>query len=255
MKKYIALLMAALLLVSLCACSGTSAGKTFTVGFDSNFPPFGYMENGQYRGFDLDLARAVASRNGWEIKLQPIDWENKDAALESGAIDCIWSGFTITGREYSYTWSEPYADNSQVVVVRRDSGIRTFADLSGKTVAVQSNSSAQAALWSAGCAELTKTFAETHTVTDYNTAFAELAAGKVDAVAMDIGVAKFQIEGREDSFVILDGTLGVEQYGIGFKLGNTALRDQVQKTYDALLADGTVAKLAEEYGLSDCIIQ
>ena len=256
MKKYVALLLTALLLVGLCACAKqTSTAKTFTVGFDQDFPPYGYVENGEFKGFDLDLARETASRNGWEIKLQPIDWDIKDTELESGSIDCIWNGFTMNGRENDYTWTKPYIDNSQVIVVRKDSGITDFAGLAGKIVAVQTDSSAQAALESEDCAALAATFGKTLTFAEYNTAFMELEAGSVDAIAMDVGVAKFQIEGREDKFMILDATLVAEQYGIGFKLGNTALRDQVQKTYDAMLADGTVAKLAEQYGLSDCVIK
>ena len=224
------------------------------MGFDQDFPPYGYVENGEFAGFDLDLAREVAVRNGWTIQLTPINWDAKDFELDSGAIDCIWNGFTMNGREDAYTWSKPYIDNSQVIVVRKDSGISTFDDLAGKVVAVQTDSSAQAALNSDDCADLAASFAKTLTFAEYNTAFMELEAGSVDAIAMDIGVANYQVAGREDQFVILDQTLVAEQYGIGFKLGNTALRDTVQKTYDAMLADGTVAKLAEKYGLSDCVI-
>ena len=256
MKKFFALLLATLMVVALAACSGSTPAetKTFTVGFDQDFPPYGYVENGVFAGFDLDLAREVAARNGWTIQLTPINWDAKDFELDSGAIDCIWNGFTMNGREDAYTWSKPYIDNSQVIVVRKDSGISTFDDLAGKVVAVQTDSSAQAALNSDDCADLAASFAKTLTFAEYNTAFMELEAGSVDAIAMDIGVANYQVAGREDQFLILDQTLVAEQYGIGFKLGNTALRDTVQKTYDAMLADGTVAKLAEKYGLSDCVI-
>ena len=85
----------------------------FIVGFDANFPPYGYMEKGEYVGFDLDLAREVARRRGWKLKLKPINWDAKDNELNSGMIDCIWNGFTINGRENSYTWSSPYVINEQ----------------------------------------------------------------------------------------------------------------------------------------------
>ena len=120
---------------------------TFTVGFDAEFPPYGYKDDsGEYVGFDLDLARAVCEKNGWEFVAQPIDWDAKDMELSSGAIDCIWNGFTMNGREDAYTWSMPYIDNSQVFVVPAEAGVASKADLAGKVVGVQKDSSALAAL-------------------------------------------------------------------------------------------------------------
>ena len=264
MKKVIAIAAAALMLLTLLAGCGNNAAtpdngeqtqtKTFTVGFDAEFPPYGYQdENGEYVGFDLDLAAEVCARNGWELVKKPINWDSKDMELETELIDCIWNGFTINGREDKYTWSTPYVDNSQVVVVGKDSGIASYADLAGKIVAVQADSSALAALTEneAGSNEensaLAESFEKLVEVPDYNTAFMNLEAGAVDAIAMDIGVAQYQLEQRGDAFVILDGTLAAEQYGIGFKLGNTELRDAVQKTLDEMAADGIFAKIAEKY--------
>ena len=117
------------------------------VGFDAEFPPYGYKDdNGEYVGFDLDLAQEVCNRNGWTLKKQPIEWNSKDMELNSGSIDCIWNGFTMNGREDSYTWSTPYIDNSQVVIVNKNSGIAKLEDLNGKIVAVQADSSALATL-------------------------------------------------------------------------------------------------------------
>jgi polar amino acid transport system substrate-binding protein len=223
--------------------------QTFTVGFDAEFPPYGYKDDdGEYVGFDLDLAAEVCKRNGWELEKQPIDWDAKDMEIESGTIDCIWNGFTINGREDDYTWTKPYIDNKQVVVVRADSGIQTFADLAGKNVETQADSSALAAL-SEDQVALADTFANLTEVGDYNTAFMNLEAGAADAVALDIGVAYYHINSRDnaDEFVILDEEISSEQYGIGFKLGNEELRDKVQKTLDEMAADGTVEKIAEKY--------
>ena len=123
------------------------AGGTLIVGFDQDFPPMGFIgDDGEYTGFDLELAQEVASRLGLEYKPQPIAWDAKDMELESGSIDCIWNGFTMEGREDDYTWSDPYMDNSQVFVVRNDSGITSAADLAGKVVEVQIDSSGQKAL-------------------------------------------------------------------------------------------------------------
>ena len=165
--------------------------------------------------------------------------------LESGNIDCIWNGFTINGREDGYTWSEPYMDNSQVFVVAADAGISTLADLAGKVVEVQTDSSAEAALKED--AELTGTFGQLLTVADYNTAFMDLEQGAVDAIAMDVIVAGYQIEQRDADFVMLEETLASEEYGIGFKKGNEALRDQVQKTLEEMAADGTLKTVSEKW--------
>ena len=191
MKKLLACALVGMLAVGmLTGCGQESEGKTFTVGFDAEFPPYGYRnDNGEYVGFDLDLAAEVAERNGWELVKQPIDWNAKDMELESGSIDCIWNGFTMNGREEQYTWSEPYVDNSQVIVVAADGGITCKADLAGKVVAVQKDSSALKALNDEENAEniaLRDSFAELIEYGNYNTAFMDLEQGAVEAVAIDI---------------------------------------------------------------------
>ncbi|MBQ7562467.1 MAG: amino acid ABC transporter substrate-binding protein [Lachnospiraceae bacterium] len=227
----------------------------FVVGFDASFPPYGYQdENGEYVGFDLDLAAEVAKRRGWELGLQPIDWDSKDMELASGTIDCIWNGFTMSEERLDkYEWSTPYVDNSQVFVVATDSGIETQADLAGKIVTVQADSSALEALESDDSRELTDSFAELVIVPDYNTAFLNLESGAVEAVAMDIGVAEYQIAQRGDGYKILDEVLVSEQYGVGFLKGNTELRDQVQETLDEMAEDGTFMEIAETWGLQDAV--
>ena len=145
----------------------TTDGGTLIVGFDQDFPPMGFVgDDGEYTGFDLELAQEVAKRLGLEYKAQPIAWDSKDMELESGNIDCIWNGFTMTGREDDYTWTEPYMANQQVFVVANDSDINSQADLAGKIVEVQADSSAEAALKEAP--ELTATFKELLTTADYN---------------------------------------------------------------------------------------
>ena len=227
--------------------SESSAEGTFTVGFDQDFPPMGFVgDDGEYTGFDLELAQEVASRLGLEYVPQPIAWDAKDMELEAGTIDCIWNGFTMNGREDAYTWSDPYMDNSQVFVVAADSGISTLADLAGKVVEVQTDSSAEAAL--KDNQELSSSFGTLQTVADYNTAFMDLEMGAVDAIAMDVIVAGYQIEQRADgdNYVILDETLAAEEYGIGFKKGNEELRDKVQAALEEMAADGTMAEISDK---------
>ena len=232
--------------------------NTFVVGFDAEFPPYGYKnDDGEYVGFDLDLAQEVCDRNGWILKKQPIEWNSKDMELNSGSISCIWNGFTMNGREDAYTWTTPYVDNSQVVVVRKDSGITQLSDLSGKVVAVQADSSALAALTGEDASEenlaLAETFKDLQQVGDYNSAFMNLESGAVNAICMDIGVANYEIASRGDKFVMLEDRLSSEEYGIGFKLGNTELRDKVQATLLDMLADGTFEEIAEKWGLEESI--
>lgn len=228
------------------AAAAAEDKATFTVGFDQNFPPMGFVgDDGQYTGFDLELAQEVAKRLDKEFVPQPIEWDAKDMELSSGTIDCIWNGFTMTGREDDYTWSEPYMDNSQVFVVSKDSGIATAADLAGKIVEVQADSSAEAALKEN--TELTATFGTLQTTPDYNTAFMDLQMGAVDAIAMDIVVAGYQIQQRDADFVILDDEISSEQYAVGFKKGNDELKDQVQATLKEMAADGTLKTVSEKW--------
>ena len=210
----------------------------------------GFIGNdGEYTGFDLALARETATRLGLDFVPQPIAWDSKDMELDSGNVDCIWNGFTMNGREDNYTWTDAYMNNEQVFVVLADSEIQMVADLAGKVVAVQVDSSAEAAL--KDDPDLVATFGTLQTVPDYNTALQDLQMGAVDAVAMDSIVAGFQIEQRGDGFRWLDETLAAEQYGVGFKKGNTELRDQVQKVLEEMAADGTLAKISEEWFSKD----
>ena len=237
--------------------SAPAARTTLTVGFDASFPPYGYTDDsGEYVGFDLDLAAEVCERNGWELIKKPIDWDSKDMELDSGTIDCIWNGFTINGRENDYEWTEAYVDNSQVIVVAADSGISDLAGLAGKTVLVQADSSALAALTdeeNQKNLDLAASFAALTEVPDYLTAFMSLDSGAADAVAMDIGVAQYQIAQNEGKYIMLDETIASEQYGVGFKLGNTELRDAVQKTLDEMVADGTFMEIATKWELQDAV--
>ena len=227
--------------------------KTLIVGFDAEYPPFGYKDdNGEYVGFDLDLAQEVCGNLGWELVKKPINWDSKDMELNSGTIDCIWNGFTINGREDDYTWTDPYLNNEQVMVVAADSGIEKLADLEGKNVVVQAASAALDALNSDDNKELTDSFASLTENPDYNTAFMNIDSGAADAVAVDIGVANYQIAQREaGKYVIIDEPIQNEQYGIGFKKGNDELKDMVWAEVEKLNESGEVKKLAEKYDIDE----
>jgi len=246
MKKLLLSLAAA---AALCGCDNAANGpKKFTVGFDAEFPPYGFKQGSEYVGFDLDLAREVCARKGWKFVANPINWDTKDMELNSGAIDCIWNGFTMQGREDKYTWTVPYIDNSQVVLVKKDAAIKSLKDLAGKLVGVQTDTPVQKALSEKGDKEaLGKTFKKLVVVPNYNEAVNELKMGAVEAVAMDIGVAKKKMSDMPGEFRMLDEIVMTETYGVGFKLGNSALKDEVEAELKKLFADGTAAKIAAKY--------
>ncbi len=256
MKKMLAAALVCVMTAGLLTFVSAAEERTFTVGFDAEYPPFGYMdENGEYVGFDLDAAQLVCDNLGWTLVKQPIDWDNKDNELNSGNIDCIWNGFTINGREELYTWSPAYLDNEQVIVVSAESGIAALADLAGKNVIVQADSAALEALNNEDNAAMTATFASLTESPDYNTAFMNLDMGAADAVAVDIGVAKYEIAKREEGkYIILDEVIQSEQYGIGFKLGNEELCETVWAEVLKLYEAGEFDKLAEKYDVSGICI-
>ena len=173
------------------------ARATLTVGFDAEYPPYGYKDEktGEFTGFDLEMAEKVCEIYGWELKKQPIDWDSKDMELNSGSIDCIWNGMTMTGREPDYTWSDAYVDNSIVMLTRSDTGIKTLDDLAGKRVVTQAGSSALTALTEGDSVELAETFDSLEQTPDYNSAMLGLDSGLYDAVAIDIGVAMYYLNG------------------------------------------------------------
>ena len=254
MKKLIALLLAVMMLAALTACggSGDSAAKedfTFVHGFDLDFPPYSYLnDDGSVGGFDVELAQAVCDYLGWNYEPHPFNWDAKDAELSSGACDCIWSGFTLNGREDDYTWSIVYSDNTQMIMVAEDSGITTLDDLAGKIVGVQTATSAYDMLndYEEGQGELADTFADLQVYETYTVAFNDLQAGGIDAIAIDVTTGQFLMSDT-DGYTFLDETLGSEQYAIGFRKGDEDLRDQVNEALQALAADGTYDAIGQNY--------
>ena len=268
-RSFILTSLSALSVAALAGCGGTPASSddsadpsaeaagtgavdtgTLIVGFDSSYPPYGYVgDDGEYTGFDLELAQEVASRNGWEVQLEAIDWDAKDTLLDSGAINCIWNGFTMEGREEDYTFSEPYMINGQVIVARADSGIASFDDLAGKAVITQVDSAAYNVLAGddATQADLAATFASLETIGDYNTAFMQLESGAVHAVACDLSISAYQLAAKPDAYVKLDEFLSEEHYAVGFKKGDDATAEAVNESLRAMDEDGFVQELCEKY--------
>ncbi len=227
-----------------------AATKKLIVGFDSAYPPYGYVgDDGSYTGFDLELAQETAKRNDWEIQLEPIDWDAKDTLMDSGAINCIWNGFTVEGREDSYTFSGNYMINAQVVVVKKGAGISDLAGLAGKNVITQTDSAAYEVLAGedADKADVAATFASLETIGDYNTAFMQLESGAVDAVACDLSIAAYQLAAKPDAYEQISEELSSEHYAVGFKKGDDATAETVTETLKAMDSDGFVKELCDKY--------
>jgi polar amino acid transport system substrate-binding protein len=229
----------------------TNTDDKFIVGFNSQFPPFGYKnDDGEYTGFDIELAKEVCKRNNWTFRAQPIiDWNTKKMELDSGEIDCIWSEFTINGRENDYTWTEPYFSNSPKVIVKSDSNITSLDDLKDKSLEVQQGNSVYTTIQNNDT--LKNSFGQITEVDTYDTAFMDLETGACDGVIADGGIANYIVVEKYPDSKILNDTITQEKYGVGFKKGNDDLRDQVQKTLDEMYKDGTVEKIAQKYSKYD----
>lgn len=265
MKKIALLVAAALLAVSLvgCAKKGSNGDNSFVelksrgvfvLGLDDSFPPMGFRdEKNEIVGFDIDLAKEVAARLGVKFKAQPINWDSKEQELNSGKIDCIWNGLTITEeRKKALSFSRPYLNNKQVVVVRADSGYKTLADLKGKRIALQSGSSAEDAVndspdFKAGVKELV--FLDQNLM-----ALNDLVIGGVDGVVMDSIVAEYSIELSQLPLTLLDESLASEEYGIAFRKNDVQLTQAVQKALDDMAADGTVNRISSKWFGSDITV-
>ena len=264
MKKRLTVLMLAFAMIFtmavLTACGGGGSdesassdsqygeGFVFKHGFDLDYRPYSFVDdNGENGGFDVEMAQAVCDFYGWEYQPVPFNWDAKDAELNAGSCDCIWSGFTINGREDDYLWSEPYSDNTQKIMVKKDSGIATLADLAGKKVGVQTATSAYDLLNDEeGQKELADTFADMNVYDTYTIAITDLNAGAIDAVAVDVTRAQ-EAMANDENLVCLEENLGSEQYGIGFRKDDQELCDMVNVALEALAQDGTVAKIAANY--------
>ena len=222
------------------------------LGMDDAFPPMGYTDTttGEIIGFDVDVATEVFSRLGVELKLQPIEWSTKEMELDGGNVDLLWNGYSYTEeRAEKQTLSDAYMKNNQVILVKEDSSYQSLADLAGKSLGVQSDSSAESALESEEATEFRESLGEIVPIDDYSKAILEIQNGLIEAIAIDEVVARFylgayRILEKEDGTV---ESLAVEDYVIGFRKGDQALCDKVNETLKEMKADGTLAEISEKW--------
>lgn len=251
MKKILALLLALTMVCALAACGQQAAPapaeKTkFIMGIDPEYPPFSYLgDDGSYTGFDVEVCQAVCDSLGWDLEIFAVNWDEKLIQLDAKECDCVWSGMTILDsmKEAGYVISAPYYDNTQVLVVKEDSGFASSADLAGKIVAVQLGTSGETLL-ATDLADLTASFADVMTCNSFLSCFTELEGGACDAVFVDMPVAAKYVADNA-GMKIIDENLGAEQYGIAFRSGDADLCAKVEEAIAALVENGTYAKIAE----------
>lgn len=215
---------------------------TFILGLDATFAPMGFInDNNQIVGFDIDIAREVTERLGVELVLQSIDWDAKILELNSGAIDAIWNGFTITpSRREEVSFSLPYLNNRQVVLTNVE-GLDTLAELAGKKVGVQLQSSGQIAL---EASTIYSSISEVVKFSTYDLAIADLQSGRIDAVVIDEVMGRYVNAELGLPFTVLEEDLGDEEYGIGFRKNDLTLTDRINEILLEMKADGTAAAIS-----------
>ena len=225
---------------------------TLVLGLDDSFPPMGFRdENNNIVGFDIDVATEVANRMGVELKLQPIEWSTKEMELNTGSVDCLWNGLSIDDEiKQAMDLSEPYMTNRMVLVVLNDSEYTDQASLAGKTIGVQNGSTAEKILEES---DFSKTIGNTIGFKDNVTAFMVLQTNGIDAIFMDEVVANYAITSQNKDFKVLEDGLTEEEYAVGFKKGNTALKNEVQKYIDEMKADGTMTQISEKWFGKDVV--
>lgn len=259
MKKIFALCMMLVLAVTaLAGCGSNSAqkeeSKKIVVGLDDSFPPMGFKdEKNEIVGFDIDLAKEVAKRLGREVEFKAIDWNSKEAELKSGRVDILWNGLDITDkRKENMLFSEPYMDNRQIVFVAKNGKVSVAgeADLAGKTIGTQSGGTTEE--YFENKPELKASIKEVKYYPDYINAFMDLENGRLDAVVGDEIIGRYYISKHPDEIQAIDTVIGtVSQFGIAFRKDDQKLRDEVQKVFDEMKADGTVAKISEKWFAKD----
>lgn len=228
--------------------------ETLVIGIDDTFAPMGFRDdNNEIVGFDIDYAKAASEKMGVTVEFQPIDWKTKENELNSGRIDLIWNGYTITDeRKEKVLFTKPYLKNSQVVVTLADSSLAKLDDLAGKKVGIQALSSAVDAL----NANPVKDKIESLTEYDTNVlALTDLKAGRVDAVVIDEVVINYFMTKEEGTFKLLDESLAPEEYAVGVKKGNEELLNKLQTALDDMNEDGTAAEISKKWFGEDKVLK
>ena len=245
------LLAASTALGGLTACGGTDAKNSglpqILIGSDT-YPPYIYLNNdGTPAGIDVEIATEAFRRMGYAARFEVIDWEQKTALVESGAIDCIWGCFSMQGRETLYRWAGPYMVSRQVVAVNADSSIQSLSDLAGKTVMVQSTSKPESIFLSGSDPRIPQTV-DVFSIEDRSVQYAMLACGYVDAIAAHETAILQYMKDNNAVFRILEEPLLVTGLGVAFaKNDSRGLDHQLNDTFAQMREDGTLERIVGKY--------
>ncbi len=220
--------------------------KKIVVGIDA-YPPFSYIdENGNSSGIDAELARAAFGRMGYEAEIVRINWEEKDQLLNSGKIDCIWSCFSMNGREKKYLWAGPYILSRQVVAVNPDSPVQRLSDLEGKTIAVQSTTKPEGFFMDPK--GHTPHLKQVYSFFDRDLIYIYLSKGLVDALGAHETVIEQYMKDFGTKFRIVDDPLMVARVGVAFSLNDKrGIAEELQQVIDTMRKDGTTAEILSHY--------
>lgn len=250
----------AVMALSIAGCNNKSQDamdkETLIIGFDDTFVPMGFKDNnGEIVGFDIDLAKEVSKRIGKQVTFQPIDWSMKESEINSGKIDLIWNGYSITKeRKEKVNFTNPYLENRQVIITLVNSKINSKVDLKGMNVGAQNQSSAVDAINKEE--ELLKTFKDgkVYTFETNNEALMDLEAKRIDAVVADEILARYYINKKgEGKFKILNDDFGDESYGVGIRKGDEELLEKLNEAFEDIKKDGTAKKVSEKWFGKDII--
>ena len=219
------------------------------IGSDS-YEPFNYInEDGEFAGVDVELAQEACRRIGYEPVFTQIVWEDKDEYLKEGSVDCLWGSFTMTGREDEYTWVGPYLNSRQVVVVRTDSDIYQLSDLEGKRVSVQATSKPEREFLNQNNPS-TPQVGGLFSFSSMDEIYASLRKGYVDAISGHEAVINELVIAGGGEYRLLAESPQISKAGVAFKKGtHMELIQQINRQFEELTADGTIAKIVEKYGL------
>ena len=218
-----------------------------TIGY-TVYEPMNYTDaDGNFTGFDTELATAVCAKLGVEPDFVEINWDTKVVELDAKSIDCIWNGMTLTDDILANAaCTKPYAKNAQVVVMKADAAYASTADLAGKTVVAEAGSAGETAISEdAGLSQ-----AEYISKSVQTDCLMEVAAGTADAAVLDLTLATAMIgEGTDYANLAIKDELNAEEYGVAFRKGSDAA-EAVNAAFDELKADGTMQALADKYSLT-----
>lgn len=262
MKKLLGVILLFLVSMTMIGCDngpvntwvGIEERGYFIVGLDDTFAPMGFRDNdGNLIGFDVDLAKEVSDRLGVEVRFQPIDWDSKVLELNSGTIDMIWNGLTVTeSRQEEMLFSNPYIANTQMILVRKDSGIDTIQDLAGLKVGVQISSASEEAV---NANAIVDQLGELVRYDTFNAALLELDNGTIDAVVIDEIMGRYVISQTDNTYDVASENFGEEEYGVGFRLESTQIKDVINQVLQEMIDDGTATEISVTWFGEDIFIQ